>query len=235
MNALAFDRVEILHDVQNDTFSTACERAGNLKVYTIAGRSQFTILHLIISSGDAMTVHELTEQEREQMIDLYYQKMNMKRKRLSKKELEQEIIDYLRKKHPCSLATCGKDGVPRISVVDYINDGLTIYIISEGGEKFKNLRENNKVAIGIGSSARTTQSVRGVNIWGIAEVFTDDTPEFAYALKLFQPVLKAMEKEMGSPVQIPKGILRLIRVTPTKMVYHHNKMGIKNAHWVADE
>jgi uncharacterized pyridoxamine 5'-phosphate oxidase family protein len=182
-----------------------------------------------------MEVHELTQQEREQMIDLYYQKMNMERKRPAKQELEQEIIDYLSKKHPCSLATCGNDGVPRISVVDYINDGLIIYIISEGGEKFKNLRENNKVAIGIGTSARTTQSVRGVNIWGITEVFTDDAPEFAYALKLFSPILKAMEQEMGSPVQIPKGILRLIRVTPTKMVYNHNSKGIKNAHWVAEE
>ncbi|MCX5896490.1 MAG: pyridoxamine 5'-phosphate oxidase family protein [Proteobacteria bacterium] len=182
-----------------------------------------------------MAVHELTEQEREQMIEHYYKKINMERKHLSKQELEQEIIDYLGKKHPCSLATCGKDGAPRITVVDYINDGLTLYIISEGGEKFKNLRENNRVAIGIGTSARTTQSVRGVNIWGIAEVFTDDTPEFAYALKLFSPILKEMEKELGGPVQIPKGILRLIRVTPTKMVYHHNSKGIKNAHWVAEK
>jgi nitroimidazol reductase NimA-like FMN-containing flavoprotein (pyridoxamine 5'-phosphate oxidase superfamily) len=166
---------------------------------------------------------------------MYYNKVGMERKHLSKKELEEEIIDYLSKKNPCSLATCGKDGIPRISVVDYINKGLTIYIISEGGEKFKNLRENNNVAIGLGTSARTTQSVRGVNIWGIAEIFEDDTPEFAYALKLFSPVLKAMEEEMGGPVEIPKGILGLIRVTPTKIVYHHNSKGIKNAHWVVDE
>lgn len=74
-----------------------------------------------------MTVHELTEEEREQMIDQYLTKMNIQRKHLSKEELGREIIDYLSKKHPCSLATCGKDGVPRISVVDYINEGLTIY------------------------------------------------------------------------------------------------------------
>ena len=181
-----------------------------------------------------MDVHELTEEEREQMIDQYLNKMNIERKHLSKKELENEIIDYLSKNHPCSLATCGKEGVPRISVVDYINDGLTIYILSEGGEKFKNIRENNKIAIGIGTSARTSLSVRGVNIWGIAEVFTDDAPEFAYTMKLFDPILKSMEKAMGSPVEIPKGILRVIRVTPTKMVYHHNNNGIKNAYWIAD-
>ncbi len=181
-----------------------------------------------------MAVHELTEEEREQMIDQYFKKMNIERKHLSKEELEKEIIDYLKKKHPCSLATCGKDGVPRVSVVDYINDGLTVYILSEGGEKFKNLRENNQVAIGIGTSARTSRSVRGVNIWGIAEVFTDDTPEFAYTIKLFDPIIKSMGKAMGGSVEIPKGLLRVIRVTPTKMVYHHNNKGIKNAYWVAD-
>jgi len=181
-----------------------------------------------------MKVHELTEEEREQMIDQYFKRINIERKHLSKEELEEEIIDYLKKKQPCSLATCGKDGVPRVSVVDYINDGLIIYIISEGGEKFKNIKENNKVAIGIGTSARTARSVRGINIWGIAEVFTDDSPEFAYAIKLFDPIIKSMEKEMGGPVDIPKGLLRVIRVTPTKMVYHHNNKGIKNAYWTAD-
>ena len=107
------------------------------------------------------------------MIDLYYKHKNIERNRPSKEELEKEIIEYLGKKHPCSLATCGKDGVPRISVVDYMNDGLTIYILSEGGQKFQNLLENKNVAIGIGTSARTSLSVRGVNIQGIAEIFDD--------------------------------------------------------------
>ena len=181
-----------------------------------------------------MEIHELTEQEREQMIDDMYKKMHMERKHLSKEELEKEIIDYLSKNHPCTLATCGKDGVPRVSVVDYMNDGLILYIFSEGGEKFKNIKENNKMGIGIGTSARTTQSVRGVNIWGTAEIFTGDTPEFAYGMKLFEPIIQSMQKAVGTPIEIPKNIIRMIRVTPTKMVYHHNIKGIKNAHWEAD-
>ncbi|MFC1591433.1 pyridoxamine 5'-phosphate oxidase family protein [Thermodesulfobacteriota bacterium] len=179
-----------------------------------------------------MDIHELTEEEREQMVEDYLKKMNIERKHLTGQDLEKEIINYLGKKHPCSLATCGKDGVPRISVVDYLNDGLVLYIFSEGGEKFKNIKENNRVAIGIGTSARTTLSVRGVNIWGIAEVFTEETEEFAYGMQLFSPILKSMQETTGGgPLEIPKGLLRLIRVTPTKMVYHHNSKGIKNAHW----
>ena len=77
-----------------------------------------------------MEVHELSEEEREQMTNELFKKLTIERKYLSKNELEKEITDYLSKKHPCSLATCGKDCVPRTSVVDYVNDGLTIHIFS---------------------------------------------------------------------------------------------------------
>jgi nitroimidazol reductase NimA-like FMN-containing flavoprotein (pyridoxamine 5'-phosphate oxidase superfamily) len=176
----------------------------------------------------------ITEEQREQMIDLYYKHKDMERNKPSKEELEKEIIDYLGKKHPCSLATCGKDGIPRISVVDFMNDGLTIYILSEGGQKFQNLLENKNVAIGIGTSAKTSLSVWGVNISGIAEIFDDSTKEFAYALELFKPIIATMVEDAGGkPLEIPKGAITLIRVTPKKMVYHHNRKGIKNAHWSA--
>jgi len=181
-----------------------------------------------------MEVHEFTEQEKEELIDKAFIGMKLERKHLAKQELEREIIGYLSKTQPCSLATCGKDGAPRISVVDYVNKGLTIYIFSEGGDKFKNLKENNKVAIGIGTSAKTVSSVRGVNIWGIADVFTEDTPEFADGMKLFSPILQQQEKEVGFSIDLPKGTVRMIRVSPTKIVYHHNNKGIANAHWEAE-
>ena len=180
-----------------------------------------------------MEIHEFTEEERERLINEAFKGMGIERKHLSREDLEKEIIDYLGKTQPCSLATCGKDGTPRITVTDYVNEGLVIYIFSEGGDKFKNLRENNKVAIGIGTSAKTVRSVRGVNIWGCAEVFTENAPEFAHGMKLFKPILREQEQEVGFPIELPKGTVRMIRVTPTKIVYHHNNKGIANAHWEA--
>lgn len=178
-----------------------------------------------------MDVHELTEEERDEMCEKWLDMVNIKRWRPSREELEQEIIDYLEKNHPCSLATCGKDGLPRISVVDYINDGLIIYIFSEGGQKFKNLRENKHVAVGIGTSARSALSVRGLNLWGIADVFTEESEEFAHGVKLFSRIFKNLQQESGKTIEFPKNLMRLIRITPTKMVYSHNRRGIKNAHW----
>jgi len=180
-----------------------------------------------------MEVHELTEEEREQILEQTFKRLDIERSHLTREELEREIINYLSKTQACSLATCSKDGTPHISVVDYLHDGLTIYIFSEGGDKFKNLKENNKVAIGIGTSAKTVKSVRGVNLWGIAEVFTEDTPEFAYGMKFFGPILKEQAKEIGGPLNLPKGTTRMIRVTPTKIVYSHINKGIANAHWEA--
>ncbi|MFC1669920.1 pyridoxamine 5'-phosphate oxidase family protein [Spirochaetota bacterium] len=192
------------------------------------------IIPWITNTGGDMPVHELTEEEREKMIDQYFEMIGVERKHPGREELEKEIVDYLGMKHPCSLATCGKDGIPRISVVDYVNDGVVLYIISEGGEKFRNLRENNHVAVGIGTSARTTRSVRGVNIWGRGDVFTDETVEFAHAVKLFEPIIRDMSKNRDDPIEMPKNLLRVIRVTPAKMNYHHNSKGIKNACWEAE-
>jgi len=179
-----------------------------------------------------MKSHEAVEDHREQIIEQTLEKMNITRRQLSRQELEDEIIDYLSMKQPCSLATCGKDGMPRISVVDYINEELTIYIFSEGGDKFKNLEENNNVAIGIGTGTKAINT-RGVNIWGTARVFTEDTLEFAHGMKIFKPILKDMEDALGVPVEIPRGMVKMIRVSPTKMVYHRTGKGIKYALWEA--
>jgi hypothetical protein len=74
--------------------------------------------------GMPMDIHEFTEEERETLINEAFKGMGIERKHLSREDLEKEIIDYLGKTQPCSLATCGKDGVPRIAVTDYVNEGL---------------------------------------------------------------------------------------------------------------
>jgi hypothetical protein len=120
-------------------------------------------------------------------------------------------------------------------VVDYVNDGLIIYIISEGGDKFKNLKENNRVAVGIGTGSKALKT-RGVNIWGIADVFADGDPEFEDGIKLFKTIFEEMAQALGkgSEMILPRSILRLIRITPTRMVYHHTMKGIKHARWEID-
>jgi len=178
-----------------------------------------------------MAIHELTDAERETMLEGLFRLLKITRRHPDRSELEREIIDYLAKNQPCTLATCTADGNPHVSVVDYVNDGLTLYVFSEGGEKFKNIAHNRNVALGIGTSARTITSVRGLNIWGVADVFTDDTGEFKRAFKLFKPLLDDFEKKTGVPAVFPQGMARIIRITPHRMVYFHYRKGIAHACW----
>ena len=71
-----------------------------------------------------MKVHELTEEEREQMYEEMFKKMKIERKHLSKEELEKKIIDYLSKKQPCSLATT-------TNVNNYTSLYLRTYVLPE--------------------------------------------------------------------------------------------------------
>ena len=51
-------------------------------------------------------------------------------------------------------------------------------------------------------------------------------------LENFKPILEEMAKAVGATIDmLPRDILRLVRVTPTKMVYHHTMKGIKHALW----
>ncbi|RMF97121.1 MAG: pyridoxamine 5'-phosphate oxidase family protein [Candidatus Schekmanbacteria bacterium] len=178
-----------------------------------------------------MDISDFTPEQIDKMIDGLFAKLKIQRWKPSKEELEDEITDFLNKMHCCSLATCGKDGVPRISVVDYVNDGLNIYIFTEGGQKLKNIKENNKVAVGIGVSTLSMKAVRGVNIRGTADVFTDDMPEYEEAKKLFKPVFDNFLKDTGTPLNVPKGLSKIIRIIPYEIVYYHNNRGIYAAHW----
>jgi len=182
-----------------------------------------------------MAAHELTDDEREKMLEGLFRLLKITRWHPDRAELEREIIDYLSKNHPLTLATTDADGNPHVSVVDYVNDGLELYVFSEGGEKFKNIAHNKNVAVGIGTSARTITSVRGLNIKGTADVFTDDTVEFKRAFALFKPLIDDFERRTGAPVSFPPGMARIIRIAPHRMVYFHYLRGIAHAVWQREE
>ena len=43
-------------------------------------------------------------------------------------------------------------------------------------------------------------------------------------------LIDEQEQEVGFSIELPKGTVRMIRITATKIVYHHNNKGIANAH-----
>jgi len=122
-------------------------------------------------------------------------------------KVKEEIAQYLKKNNYCVLSTTRKD-VPRATPVRYWNDGLKIIVLSEKyTAKFDYLKKNTNVSLGIYSARRP---VRGLQLWGKAEVITHKDPRHnAYLPARIKknPRMKTASK-----------ILNVIQIVPHKIV-----------------
>ncbi len=122
-------------------------------------------------------------------------------------KVKQEIAQYLKKNNYCVLSTCRKD-VPRATPIRYWSDGLKIIVFSEKyTAKFNFLKKNTRVSLGIYSARRP---LRGLQLWGKAEVITHKDPRhdnYLPAQVKKNPRMKAAGK-----------ILNLIQIVPHKIV-----------------
>jgi hypothetical protein len=100
-----------------------------------------------------------------------------------KKKLEKEIIKFLDEssmhkngpqdgcglKHgiACALGT-SKDNIPRVTPVDFFNEGLILWIIGDPGGKIGNIRSNPHVSVGIYTPLDHSKVNRSMQIWGKA-------------------------------------------------------------------
>ena len=150
-------------------------------------------------------------------------------KRPSKEELKEEIICYLRENNILTLATC-RDNMPRATVLEYRNDGLTIYVGSEGGGKFANLAVNKNVSFTIASPYTTFFSCHGLQGWGRAEVYKEGTKEFDDGMKILKPERALVELGMKDMPAVFNR--RLIKIIPEKLKYGHLIKGYVNAIYV---
>jgi len=131
-------------------------------------------------------------------------------RKLVKQELEHLIVDLLREESLCVIATCSGN-VPRASTVEYFPIATTIYILTEGGVKIENIIHNPNVSIAIHASFAGWQSVRGVQITGIAEIGRRGS-------NAYEEGLDAFNKRRGRISTVP-AIMSIIKVKPSKIEY----------------
>lgn len=178
-----------------------------------------------------MAIMRLTEEMKNDIMDSYVRGLGLDPKRLSKEETAEEIIKFLDKNNVCVLATCGKNGKSRSTVVDYENDGMTVYIITEGGGKIDNILENPEVSLGIYAPHKTMKGVMGINYQGSAEIFTlEDKEEISKILPLFREVMENFKKEVKGVTPRPE-IMKAIKITPERVVFICYGKGIAEAVW----
>jgi len=106
----------------------------------------------------------------------------------SKEEIEKEIIRFLDENSThkgdeslpgcglqhglaCALGTC-RDNLPRVTPVDFFNDGLTLWILGDPGGKLVNIRSNPDVAVGIYTRMDHSVENRSIQLWGKASLVT---------------------------------------------------------------
>ncbi|RMF96873.1 MAG: pyridoxamine 5'-phosphate oxidase family protein [Candidatus Schekmanbacteria bacterium] len=155
---------------------------------------------------------------------------------LSVEEVEKEIVDYLASNNVLHLATCSNN-IPRSTPLEYHSEGMNLYVISEGGGKFANLKVNPKVSVSIASEYKPLEDffgARGVQIWGEAQVCTKQSnPElFEEGLRVINPL--EVLKQLGI-TQLPESFnYKIIKIIPEKIAYNYLRGGFRMVTWYRD-
>ncbi len=120
---------------------------------------------------------------------------------------KEKILQYLGENQYCVLCTGAGNDV-RATPVRYATDGMNIVIYSEKfTRKFAYLKKNPTVALALHS---TSHPLKGLQIWGTAEVITAGDPR--HAEYLFAEAKKSEKLREACKV------LNLIFVKPRRMV-----------------
>lgn len=130
---------------------------------------------------------------------------------LRRDELERRIIGLLMSHSTCVLATCGEHG-PRASTVEFFPQGLNLFILTEGGKKIENIRVNPEVSLAISSPFAGWDSVKGLQLSGVAEIGGKGS-------EIFRQGEDAFRRRRGlRAASIPDTML-VVRITPHVIEY----------------
>ena len=175
----------------------------------------------------------LTFEEQQLQARHFINKLNRPLKELDRKGLEEEITKFLKRLQCLSLATVNPDGTPHQTLLDYVSDGLTIYIASAGGNKFVNLDRSNKVSVSIGFTDGTIESEYGLTIDGVADVYSAPHPKFLLGMAKMKSFLQEWSRSVQPLEDIIKRVItaRVIKISPVKMIYMNLPEGIPYMRW----
>ena len=151
--------------------------------------------------------------------------------KLSREELEKVIINFLADNCLCTIATCDNN-IPRSTPIRYKSHGTDLYVLTEGGGKVKNILNNPKVSVSLYGEYSGFESVKGLQIWGDAEIIKPEEKEkYQEARKLIKSEEREDLKKLG-PLPI-RDRLKVIKIKTEKARYISFPEGILNQVWEA--
>jgi nitroimidazol reductase NimA-like FMN-containing flavoprotein (pyridoxamine 5'-phosphate oxidase superfamily) len=148
-------------------------------------------------------------------------------------EFEKVLVRFLKRNNILHLSTCLRN-MPRSTPLEYRLDGLTFYILSEGGGKFVNLKSNKNISFSIAEPYYPKNDFwgyKGVQAWGKAHVYSrrENPRQFEKALKTMK-VYEAL-KALGVAELAAQFNYRVIVITPDVIKYGNPREGVFRVTW----
>lgn len=129
--------------------------------------------------------------------------------------LLKEIDNFLTAHNTCVLATGYGDFV-RATPIEYTYYKGCLYMFSEGGLKFKALRDNKNVSVAVFDNYGGFANLAGMQITAKAEIIEDTDESYAALLKL-----KGINPEALKKLDHP---MHLLKITPSRIDFLSSEM-----------
>jgi general stress protein 26 len=151
-------------------------------------------------------------------------------------EFEAAAAAYISSHNVLSLATC-RENTPRCTTLEYFNNGLTVYLFSEGGGKIAKLKANPAVSFTIHDpydSGTDYFGASGLQVWGRASLFKrKDDPEQAALIQSYYRHSEGLKRQ-GLYEAIQALNFNVITIEPVKINYLDLRKGFRSFVWKKD-
>lgn len=139
---------------------------------------------------------------------IYWEEKDKTAVKMERGELKKEIEAFLSSHNTCALAVGYGDEV-RCTPIEYTWLDGKIWMLSEGGRKFRMLEKNKNVCLAIFDPYQGFGMLGGMQVEGTAEIVEPWSEEYL-ALLAYKHIPAENLKKMP-------GVMHLIRVTPTQI------------------
>ena len=139
--------------------------------------------------------------------------------KLQSDKLKEKIESFICNRKTCALATAA-DGFVRCTPIEYNYIDGVFYFLSEGGLKFKGLKDNKNVSIAIFDAFQGFGKLKGLQVQGTAEMIEPFSDEYLKILEYKKIPVDAIKK-------LPNA-MNLIKVVPKSFDYLDSELKQEN-------
>jgi hypothetical protein len=128
----------------------------------------------------------------------YWKKQDAVSKKADAKTIKNEAEKFIAERNTCALAT-GFGTKIRCTPIEYTYLNGCLWMMSEGGEKFRNLKENKNVSVSIFDSYSGFADLGGIQLSGEAQIiepWTDEYINFLNFKKIPESALRNLNHQM---------------------------------------